>query len=69
MKAAAPLREFAPQLPEDELEPLGEIIRGSLTGLALWWLEDPEVPRATVVAAVLRITTGALSTVRADPRG
>jgi AcrR family transcriptional regulator len=58
------LREFAPQLPEDELEPLGEIIRSSLTGLALWWLDNPDVPRATVAAAMLRMTTGVLSTVR-----
>jgi hypothetical protein len=57
------LREFAPQLPEDELEPLGEIIRSSLTGLALWWLERPEIPRAVVVAAILRVTTGVLNTI------
>lgn len=58
------LREFAPQLPEHELEPLGEIVRSSLTGLALWWLDNPEVPRATVTAAILRVTTGVLSSVR-----
>jgi AcrR family transcriptional regulator len=58
------LREFAPQLPELELEPLGEIIRSSLTGLALWWLDNPDVPRAAPVAAVLRVTTGVLRTVR-----
>jgi hypothetical protein len=58
------LREFAPRLPESELEPLGEIIRSSLTGLALWWLDNPDVPRAVVVAAVLRMTTGVLLTVR-----
>lgn len=58
------LREFAPQLPEHQLEPLGEIIRSSLTGLALWWLEHPDVPRTTVTAAILRVTTGVLSTVR-----
>ena len=54
------LREFAPQLPTAELEPLGEIIRSSLTGLALWWLEHPEVPRAVVVATMLRVTMGML---------
>jgi len=54
------LREFAPQLPAAELEPLGEIIRSSLTGLALWWLEHPEVPRAVVVATMLRVTMGML---------
>lgn len=58
------LREFAPQLPEHELEPLGEIIRSSLTALALWWLDNPDVPRAAVTAAILRVTTGVLSTVR-----
>jgi hypothetical protein len=57
------LREFAPQLPEAELEPLGEIVRSALTGLALWWLEHPGTPRAVVVAAVLRTTRGVLSTV------
>ena len=61
---AALLREFAVQLPEDELEPLGEIIRSSLTGLALWWLDNPDVPRATVAAAMVRMTTGVISTAR-----
>jgi AcrR family transcriptional regulator len=55
------LREFAPQLPEPELEPLGEIIRSSLTGLALWWLEHPAVPRSAVVTAMLRMTRGMLA--------
>jgi AcrR family transcriptional regulator len=55
------LREFAPQLPASELEPLGEIIRSSLSGLALWWLENPEVPRAVVVAAILRMARGLLT--------
>ncbi len=60
------LRELAPGLPEQELEPLGEIIRSSLTGLALWWLDNPEVPRATPVAAVLRVTTSVLASVGAQ---
>jgi len=57
------LREFAPQLPEPELEPLGEIIRSSLTGLALWWLDNPLVSRAVLVSAVLRVTEGVLLTI------
>ncbi len=55
------LREFAPHVPEEELEPLGEIVRSSLTGLALWWLEHPGVPRSVVVAAMLRVTKGLLA--------
>jgi AcrR family transcriptional regulator len=54
------LREFGPPLPEAELEALGEIIRSALTGLALWWLDSPGVPRPTVVAAILRMTRGIL---------
>jgi AcrR family transcriptional regulator len=57
------MRELAPSLAENELEPLGEIIRSSLTGLALWWLDNPDVPRTVVVAAILRMATGLLSTV------
>jgi AcrR family transcriptional regulator len=50
----AMLREFGPPLPDAELEPLGEVIRSSLTGLALWWLEHDDIPRASVVAPMLR---------------
>lgn len=57
-------RELAPGLPEAELEPLGEIVRSSLTGLALWWLEHPDVPRETLVATVMRVLKGVLLTVR-----
>jgi AcrR family transcriptional regulator len=56
----AMMREFGPPLREEELEPLGEIIRSSLTGLALWWLERPEVPRAVVVSSMLRMLRGLL---------
>jgi AcrR family transcriptional regulator len=57
----AMLREFGPPLPEAELEPLGEVIRSSLTGLALWWLEHDDVPRASVVSAMLRMMRGMLA--------
>ncbi|HEV2974927.1 MAG TPA: TetR/AcrR family transcriptional regulator [Solirubrobacteraceae bacterium] len=55
------MREFGPPLPEHELEPLGEIIRSSLTGLALWRLDRPDVPRATVVGAMTRMIGGMLA--------
>ncbi|MFJ9411791.1 TetR/AcrR family transcriptional regulator [Streptomyces sp. NPDC101393] len=57
------LREFVPGIPEDELEPLGEAIRSSLYGLALWWLDRPERPRAPLVAAMVRLTRGLIRTV------
>jgi AcrR family transcriptional regulator len=52
------LREFGVRVPEAQLDPLAEIIRSSLSGLALWWLDNPGVPRATAVAAMLRMTRG-----------
>ena len=48
---------------EAEVEPLAEIIRSSLSGLALWWLDNPGVPRVTVAAAMLRMTRGLLEIV------
>ncbi len=55
------LREFGPLLPEAELEPLGEIIRSSLTGVASWWLDNPDVPKPVVVAAIVRMIRGLLA--------
>ncbi len=55
------MRELGPPLSEEELAPLGEVIRSSLTGLALWRLDRPEVPRATVVGAMLRTIGGMLA--------
>ena len=36
-------------VPEEQVEPLAEFYRSAGAGLALWWAEHPEVPRATVV--------------------
>lgn len=58
------LQRFAPGIPAAELEPLGELIRCSLTGLALWWLDHPETPRAVLVSAMLRVTRGFLQTLK-----
>jgi AcrR family transcriptional regulator len=40
-------------IPEERIEPVAEFIRSAVTGLALWWAEHREVPRATVVAVVV----------------
>jgi AcrR family transcriptional regulator len=46
---------------EAELEPLAEIVRSSLTGLAIWWLDHPEVPRSVLVDVMLRVISGTLA--------
>jgi len=62
------IREFAPHLSQAELEPLGEIVRSSLTGLALWWLDHPTTPRAVLVGAMLRMTRGLIAGLREEAR-
>jgi AcrR family transcriptional regulator len=42
----------------EEVEPLAEFLRSGGAGLALWWLEHPEVPRQAVLAALTRIAHG-----------
>jgi AcrR family transcriptional regulator len=58
------LRRFVPELAEGELEPLGEAIRASLYGLALWWADHPDTPRATLVSTMVRIVTGIVLSAR-----
>jgi AcrR family transcriptional regulator len=48
-------------IPEQELEPTAELLRTAMAGLALWWLDHPEVPRAVLVGLVLRMIGGLLS--------
>jgi AcrR family transcriptional regulator len=54
------LRELLPALPEEQVQPLGEVVRSALTGLALWWLEHPDVPRRVLVETMLGVARGLL---------
>jgi AcrR family transcriptional regulator len=47
-------------IPEDRLEPLAELMRSATTGLAVWWGEHPEVPRATIVDVTADVLTRGL---------
>ena len=42
----------------EEVEPLAEFLRSGGAGLALWWLEHPEVPRRAVLGVLTRIANG-----------
>jgi AcrR family transcriptional regulator len=46
--------EPALQLASDNHEPVAEVLRSAMTGLALWWLEHPNVPRATIVDTIMQ---------------
>ena len=45
------------------VEPVAELLRSAMTGLALWWLEHSEVPRATLVESIMQTTWLGLSSV------
>jgi AcrR family transcriptional regulator len=42
-------------IPKAQVEPLAEFLRAGGAGLALWALDHPEVPRATLVATATQI--------------
>lgn len=60
------LIEAQPELaiPRQEVEPLAELIRSATTGLALWWLDHPDVPRSVLVDVMTRVTRGLLGPAR-----
>jgi AcrR family transcriptional regulator len=51
-------REARAQVPPHLEQPLAETVRSSLTGLALWWADHPETPRADLVTAMRRVLDG-----------
>ncbi|MGA2165333.1 MAG: TetR/AcrR family transcriptional regulator [Solirubrobacteraceae bacterium] len=51
-------------LPQQEIEPLAEIVRSATTGLALWWLEHRDTPRQILVDAMTRVIAGLIQSPR-----
>jgi Tetracyclin repressor-like, C-terminal domain len=51
-------------IPEQELEPTAELLRTAMAGLALWWQDHPEIPRAVLVELVTRMIRGVVQPVR-----
>lgn len=52
------IRLLAPELPESEIEPLAEVVRGALLSLAAWWSQHPNVTRSVPVAVMVRLCRG-----------
>jgi AcrR family transcriptional regulator len=51
-------------LTPQEIEPLAEIVRSATTGLALWWLENPQTPRALLVDIMSRLLDALMASAR-----
>lgn len=55
------IAEALPAVPADQVEPLTEMVRSSLSGLALWWLDHPRTPRSAPLASMVRMVNGLVS--------
>jgi AcrR family transcriptional regulator len=45
----------------DEAAATAEFVRAGMVGLALWWLEQPDLPRERIVAVAERVAAGLLA--------
>jgi AcrR family transcriptional regulator len=43
-------------IPAEQVEPTAELLRTGLAGLALWWIDHPEVPKSVVADTATRLT-------------
>jgi AcrR family transcriptional regulator len=48
-------------MPAEEIEPTAEVLTSGLAGLALWWIDHPDVPKATLVEVAARISRPAVT--------
>jgi AcrR family transcriptional regulator len=48
-------------MPREQIEPTAELLSSGLAGLALWWIDHPDVPKPVVAAVAERISESALA--------
>jgi AcrR family transcriptional regulator len=58
---ATMIRSFLPELPEPEVEPIAEAVRGSLLAVGAWWIDHPSVDRHVPVNALTRMYAGVMN--------
>ena len=49
------------RIPAEQVEPSAELLTSGLAGLALWWIDHPDVPKPVVAAVAGRISEAALA--------
>jgi AcrR family transcriptional regulator len=49
------------RIPPEQVEPTAELLSSGLAGLALWWIDNPDVPKPVVAAVAGRISESALA--------
>ena len=50
----------AKRIPRDQIQPTAELLVSGLAGLALWWIDNPEVAKPVVAAVAARMSEPAL---------
>jgi AcrR family transcriptional regulator len=51
----------ASRIPPEQIDPTAELLSSGLAGLALWWIDHPDVPKPVVAAVAGRISESALA--------
>jgi AcrR family transcriptional regulator len=49
-----------PRIPADQVEPTAELLTSGLAGLALWWIDNPGVPKPVLVDVAARVASAAV---------
>ena len=49
------------RMPAEQVEPTAELLTSGLAGLAMWWIDRPEVPKSVVVDVATRMSAPAVS--------
>jgi AcrR family transcriptional regulator len=49
------------RIPPEQIQPTAELLSSGLAGLALWWIDHPDVPKPVVAAVAGRISEAALA--------
>jgi AcrR family transcriptional regulator len=47
-------------MPRDQIEPTAELLTSGLAGLALWWIDHPELAKPVLVEVVARVSEPAV---------
>jgi hypothetical protein len=53
----------------DQIEPTAELLTSGLAGLALWWIDHPELDKPVLVEVAARVSRGGCARNRAQPVG
>jgi AcrR family transcriptional regulator len=59
--AAFIARQSGSRIPSEQIQLTAEVLTSGLAGLALWWIDHPDVPRPVVAAVAGRISEAALA--------